>query len=307
MFEVEKAKIKQAISGCVYDMLKENKCVLAGGAITSLMCGREVNDYDLYFTTQSGLDNVVANVFGVTEEEYIGKFDLIANHVTERGFLAKDKWNKTELQFIHYKVYDNVKEIFNSFDFHACMGAFDFSTEEFVFHENFFKDNSQRTLTFNKNTDFPIVSALRVDKYRDKGYKISKKEMLLVLFAVVNKNYNSWESVISEIGGLYGITPEELFNTDVPFSIDAVIDQLVNTMSLEEKAYPVRSYSFEQVVDTMYNTFSDNFKNWYDGLEVNKHSWIKSKYDVARKNKYDSEIEYEIPDQAIKQEWHKQN
>ena len=307
MFEVEKAKIKQAIGGCVYDMLKENKCVLAGGAITSLMCGREVNDYDLYFTTQSGLDNVVANVFGVTEEEHIDAFDLIANHVTERSFLAKDKWSKTELQFIHYKVYDNVKEIFNSFDFHACMGAFDFSTEDFVFHENFFKDNSQRTLTFNKNTDFPIVSALRVDKYREKGYKISKKEMLRVLFAVVNKNYISWESVISEIGGLYGITPEELFNTDVPFSIDAVIDQLGNTMSLEEKAYPVRSYSFEQVVDTMYNAFSDNFKSWYDGLKVNKHSWIKSKHDVACKNKYDPEIEYEIPDQAIKQEWHKQN
>lgn len=307
MFEVEKAKIKQAISGCVYDMLKENKCILAGGAITSLMCGREVNDYDLYFTTQSGLDNVVANVFGVTEEEHLGAFDLIANHVTERSFLAKDKRNKTELQFIHYKVYDNVKEIFNSFDFHACMGAFDFSTEEFVFHENFFKDNSQRTLTFNKNTDFPIVSALRVDKYCKKGYKISKKEMLRVLFAVVSKNYNSWETVISEIGGLYGITPEELFNTDVPFSIDAVIDQLGNTMSLEEKAYPARSYSFEQVVDTMYNAFSDNFKSWYDGLKVNKHSRIERKHDAALENKYDSEIEYEIPDQAIKQEWYKQN
>ena len=61
MFEVEKAKIKQAISACVYDMLKENKCVLAGGAITSLMCGREVNDYDLYFTTQGGVDNIVCN------------------------------------------------------------------------------------------------------------------------------------------------------------------------------------------------------------------------------------------------------
>lgn len=307
MFEVEKAKIKQAISACVYDMLKENKCVLAGGAITSLMCGREVNDYDLYFTTQGGVDNIVANVFSVTEDEYIDSFELVANHVTKRSFLAKDKRNKTELQFIHYKVYDNVKEIFNSFDFHACMGAFDFSTEEFVFHENFFKDNSQRTLTFNKNTDFPIVSALRLDKYRKKGYGISKKEMLRVLFAVVNKDYDSWETVISELGGLYGITPEDLFNTDVPFSIDAVIDQLGNTMSLEEKAYPALSYSFEQVVDTMYNAFSDNFKNWYDGLKVNKHSWIKCKHDVVCKNKYDSTIEYDVPDQAIKQEWYKQN
>ena len=307
MFEVEKAKIKQAISGPIYDMLKENKCVLAGGAITSLMCGREVNDYDVYFTTQSGVDNVVANVLGVTEEEHISEFDLIANHVTERIFLTKDKWNKTELQFIHYKVYNDVQDIFNSFDFHACMGAFDFVTEEFVFHENFFKDNSQRNLTFNKNTDFPIVSALRVDKYREKGYKISKKEMLRVLFAVVNKDYNSWETVISEIGGLYGVTPEELFDTDKPFSIDAVIDQLSNAVCLEGKTYPKREYSFEQVVDTMYNAFSDNFKNWYDGLKPIKYLWRKSKHDVACKNKYDSLIEYDVPDQAIKQECHKQS
>ena len=44
MYEVEKAKIKQAIGGDVYDMLKETKCILAGGAITSLFTNKEIND-----------------------------------------------------------------------------------------------------------------------------------------------------------------------------------------------------------------------------------------------------------------------
>lgn len=304
MFEIEKLKIKQAIGGDVYNMLKANKCILAGGAITSLMCNREVKDYDLYFTTQEGVDSIVSNVFGVSEENWINEFDLIANHVTERSFLTREKRNKTELQFIHYKVYSGVDDIFNSFDFHACMGAFVFETEEFVFHENFFKDNSQRVLNFNKNTDFPIASALRVDKYREKGYKIGKKEMLRVLFAVVKKDYNSWESVISEVGGLYGIDPKELFDTEKPFSLDEVIDQLSSVMTLEDKKYVDRVYSFEQVVDTMYDAFSQNFKNYYDGLE-RKNGWSSSKQYKASSNKYDPEVVYEFPDPAIKDEWNK--
>lgn len=304
MFEVEKAKINQAIGTDIYDMLKDNKCVLAGGAITSLMCNREINDLDIYFTTQTGVDSIVSNVFGVSEQNYISEFELIANHVTDRSFLTREKFNRAELQFIHYKIYPTVQDIFNSFDFHACMGAYDFATEEFVFHENFFKDNSQRLLNFNKNTDFPIVSALRVDKYREKGYKISKKEMLRVLFAVVKKDYNSWEAVISEVGGLYGIDPKELFDTEKPFSLDEVIDQLSSVMSLEDKKYVDRVYSFEQVVDTMYNAFSQNFKNYYDGLE-RKGSWNNNKQYRASSNKYDPEVEYPVPAPALKEEWKK--
>lgn len=43
MYEIEKLKIKQAIGGDVYEMLKANKCILAGGACQSLtqlsLCG----------------------------------------------------------------------------------------------------------------------------------------------------------------------------------------------------------------------------------------------------------------------------
>jgi hypothetical protein len=42
MYEFEKAKIKQSIGVDVYDMLKDLKCVLAGGAITSIFTGKEV-------------------------------------------------------------------------------------------------------------------------------------------------------------------------------------------------------------------------------------------------------------------------
>lgn len=302
MHDFEKAKIKQAIGVDVYDMLKDLKCVLAGGAITSIFTGKEVNDWDLYFTNREAVDEVVGNVFNVSEHEYISPFDLIANHVTDRSLLTKAKRTQAELQFIHYKVYTDVQDIFNSFDFQCCMGAFDFATEEFVFHENFFKDLASRTLTFNKNTDFPIVSALRVDKYREKGYKISKAQMLRILFAVVKKDYNSWEDVVSEVGGLYGIDPKELFDTEQPFSLDAVIDQLATVNPLENRVYTNKQYSLEQVVDTMYNAFTQNFRNWWNGLKP-RNSWYNTKATSAEYSKYDEEQEYEVPDASVKEAW----
>lgn len=290
-FAVEKQKIKNAISENVYEMLKEAKCVLAGGAITSLMTGREVNDYDLYFTSRESVDLIVGNIFGVTEDEWIDNFDLTANHVTERSFLTKDRKTTSELQFIHYKMYNSAEEIFKSFDFQVCMGAYDFATEEFIFHESFFKDNSQRVLKVNSGTDFPIVSVLRTEKYHEKGYKISKAQLLVLMLCVVNKTYSSWEDVISEVGGLYGINPEELFDTSKPFSIPEVIAQLEKITVLEEKPYVVREYTFDQVLTTMRNAFTDNFRNWYDDL-VNDDKSYWTKLDDAQNNKFDSKITY---------------
>lgn len=291
MYEYEKSKIKKVLGGDTYDMLKEMKCVLAGGAITALFTKKDIVDYDIYFTDRNSVGKVVAEIFNVSDEERICQFDLIANHVTDRSLLALDKSSQALLQFIHYKVYEDVQDIFNSFDFTACMGAFDFATEEFVLHEDFMKANSQRTLTFNKGTDFPIVSVLRVDKYRNKGYSISKAQMLRVVFACIAKEYNDWDTVISEIGSMYGLDPKEIFDTEKPFSIDSVIDQLATCQALEDRKYVVREYAFETVVEKMRSALSEHFLSWYDALEVpearKSQIWYTpGKLDLASGNKY---------------------
>lgn len=45
-FEIEKNLIKKTIGEDVYGLLKDTKCILAGGAITSIFSGTEVMDYD---------------------------------------------------------------------------------------------------------------------------------------------------------------------------------------------------------------------------------------------------------------------
>lgn len=265
-FEIEKNLIKKTIGEDVYALLKDTKCVLAGGAITSIFSGTEVNDYDLYFTDKEGLSRLVAQVFGVSEEDYIAPFDLIAKFATNRSMLCIDKYSKNKLQFIHYKIFKDAQDIFNSFDFEHVMGAFDFATEEFVFHDNFFKSLAQRNIVFNSNTDFPVVSLLRTNKYKERGYNISKAQMLRVAFTIAGRNYDNWEKVKSECTGMYGIAPDDLFDETKPFSLEEVVRQL-ETVVLNDSYINTETPTFERCVELMAGNLSENFNNWYGKFE----------------------------------------
>lgn len=297
-FEIEKNLIKKAIGEDVYALLKDTKCVLAGGAITSIFSGAEVNDYDIYFTDKEGLSRLITQVFGVSVEDHISSFELIAKFATDRSMLCIDKYSKNKLQFIHYKIFKDAHDIFNSFDFEHVMGAFDFATEEFVFHENFFKSLAQRNIVFNPNTDFPIVSLMRTNKYKERGFKISKAQMLRVAFTIASQNYDSWEKVKSECAGMYGIAPNDLFDETKPFSLEEVVRQL-ETIVLNDKYVNTEAPSFEKCVELSMSNLSENFKNWYGQFE--KASEKKSEWDMfmttsvqyqAEQKKYDFEEKY---------------
>lgn len=299
-FEIEKNLIKKTIGEDVYSLLKDMKCILAGGAITSIFSGAEVMDYDLYFTDKEGLSRLIAQVFGVSEEDHISPFDLIAKFATNRSMLCVDKYNKNKLQFIHYKIFKDAHDIFNSFDFEHVMGAFDFATEEFVFHDNFFKSLAQRNIVFNPNTDFPIVSLMRVQKYKERSYKISKAQMLRVAFTIASRNYDSWEKVKSECAGMYGIAPDNLFDETKPFSLEEVVRQL-ETIVLNDKYVNTEAPSFEKCVELSMDNLSENFKNWYNQFEKPREEkvswgdytfWTNTIATQASDKKYDFEDKY---------------
>ena len=313
-FEIEKNLIKNTIGTDVYDMLKDMKVVLAGGAITSIFSGVEINDLDLYFTDKEGLSRLVAEVFGVSEDYYISPFDLIVKFATNRSMLCIDKYNKNKLQFIHYKVFEDAHDIFDSFDFEHVMGAFDFATEEFVFNDNFFKSLAQRNIVFNPNTDFPIMSLMRTNKYRERNYKISKAQMLRVAFTIAGRNYDSWEKVKSECAGMYGIAPDDLFDETKPFSLEEVVRQL-ETVILNDKYINTKTPTFEKCVELMADTLSENFKNWYGQFEkpYEKKSayggygyWTCSIHSQAEQKKYDFEENYAaVQLEDVVKEWTK--
>lgn len=204
-------------------LLERNGCWIAGGAVTSVFTGKEINDIDVYFPSKEAFSNVMAEIYDGNEVSF---GDAHVCHCTDKSILIQSSGQ--DVQFIVFKFFDSVEDIFASFDFTAVMGAYSFADEKFHLHPDFMRHNAQRFLSFNNGTDYPLISMLRVDKYRERVYTTSKQEMLKIGFAVANKNFDSWDKVIDEVGSMYGLNPDEIFDTTKPFSLDETITQLDN-------------------------------------------------------------------------------
>lgn len=57
--EYLKGKLLQGFDKGFLKVMKDNKCFIAGGAITSVCTNKEVNDYDIYFSNKEGLVKLI--------------------------------------------------------------------------------------------------------------------------------------------------------------------------------------------------------------------------------------------------------
>ncbi|WP_339304330.1 hypothetical protein NST33_17905 [Paenibacillus sp. FSL L8-0435] len=242
----EKNKLYNYLGTSLVNTLKEYKAYIAGGTITSLFSNNPVNDIDLYFRDEESLSELI-------EEIYDNSDDWV-NALTSKALLVRvdDK----EIQMIHFKYFEKAEDIFDTFDYTVCMGAFDFESEQFVLHEDFLKHNAQRILKFNKNTDFPIVSLLRVQKYKDKGYNISKPEFLRIALSCMELNITDEEELKQHLGGMYGINYDKLIELEEgeSFSLSKIIDRIANIALSEdyfEKPKEIKYDSVEEILDVI--------------------------------------------------------
>jgi len=191
---------------------------LAGGALTSVFTGEKVNDYDLYFRSHKDFARAVQEAY----EEY--------NHwcvsLTRRAITFKS--HDTVYQFMFFRFFETPEEIFKSFDFTCCMAALDAEEGgDFHLHPRFLVDASQRKLVFNHETDFPIASAVRIMKYQERGYTITRSEWLKVLAACVFRDVKDWGDLEDQIGGHYGdIVASFAKDKDKPFTLESVVAAL---------------------------------------------------------------------------------
>lgn len=255
-FKVEEKKLFEAIkSKEALEILKASNAIIAGGAITSLFTKQPINDLDIYFRSYEDLEVFVRLAcdgevedenawehFKVKEKDVhcgdFGSYTLIHNGLTTKSCLftthQRDQFEEpTKLQLIHFAFYKSPKEIFKTFDFTINMAAYDFKYQDFIFHEDFLKDLSQRSLFVNTGTAFPMISVVRVDKYKQRGFEISRKELFKLLVAVNKVKITSWKDLRAHLGGLYGATDTNLFDDSKEFSLDEAIEQLVNLESQE--------------------------------------------------------------------------
>ncbi|MGM1044765.1 MAG: hypothetical protein ACQEXX_01325 [Bacillota bacterium] len=240
-FIFEKNKLYDILSGSLVMRLKEHKAYIAGGTITSLFSNRPINDIDLYFRDEGSMIEFV-------EEIYDDNSDWV-NVLTSKALLVRIEDN--DVQMIHFRYFKDATEIFDTFDFTVCMGAFDFESEKFFLHEDFLKHNSQRILKFNKKTAFPIVSLLRVQKYKEKGYTISKPEFLRIALKCMDLKIDSADDLREHLGGMYGINYDKLIELQESeeFSFEKIIDNIAAITLSEDYFKKPKEVTFDSLDD----------------------------------------------------------
>lgn len=254
-------KIKKLLGTEAVSALKASKAILAGGALTSVFTGKEINDFDIYFRNFESLDLFLKNVYNKElligeDEEYadMSPYSLICVNSTNRSVLfSSGGENPTKIQLIHFGFYEEPEDIFESFDFTVNMAALDFADDSFVFHEDFFKDLAGRRLVINTKTNYPLITMLRLGKYQDRGYCPSKKEVLKLGLAVNNLKINSWEELEDQLSGFYGVDVSRMFTDKSSFSLDSAIEQLEKVEENLDHYFKTQNYGYYSLIRTIKN------------------------------------------------------
>lgn len=265
-FKNEYKRLMSLIPDGLKEALRAHKAIIAGGAITSLFTNNEVNDLDVYFRSWIDMESFLAHmhkqdlltgeynlnkdtngwtgekrllryladqdgngdvIFPAVRKEFGERVDGLRNiGMTDKSVMYAFN-GSCVLQVIAFDVFPNDAEgIFNKFDWTINMGCFDFSDDQWKLGHDFLKHNAQRMLHLNTNTEYPIISLLRVGKYVSRGYKISKKEMLKLGVSIGQLSLSSWEDCKKHLSGMYGTNVDELFSDTEDFSIDSLFDKL---------------------------------------------------------------------------------
>ncbi|MCU1123506.1 hypothetical protein JAK34_15825 [Stenotrophomonas maltophilia] len=188
---------------------------IAGGALTSVFTGQPINDVDIYFKSKQSFIDAVRDAYDS------GLWCVAA---TDRAVTFAR--GEDIVQLMLFDFFNTAEAVFDAFDFTVCMAAYDVDAEAFIFHPDFFKHNSQRHLSFHSGTRFPFGTLLRTIKYRERGYKLGRGDLLRIALRCHQVSLNSWEDLAAAIGGQYGERVQ--LETDKPFSIDAAIELLAS-------------------------------------------------------------------------------
>lgn len=202
------------------EMIKHYDCWLAGGAVLSLVIGSEINDYDIYFKTKY-------DAFDFFEELGGLRWTTITS-ITNKSIVCHKYHSGKMIVFnlIIFKYFDKAQDIFDSFDFTCCKAAW--TGKKFIYDPHFMADVASRLIVYTPSFRYPIASLLRVYKYQNKGFTISRNEMLKIIFMITQHPVDSLEALEEELGSIYGISLKKIYPEDEEFSVTRLIEVIEN-------------------------------------------------------------------------------
>ena len=276
-------KIKGLVSEATWTLLQNCNAVIAGGALTSVFCNREVKDIDVYFRNEE-------DFLGFLEEVFAGGYVLRLTNYTQRSLLFVDGETGQDVQVIIYKWFPTVESIFKDFDYTINMGAIICcplpAGDQLVLDSEFLKHNAQRYLQFNTGTAYPLISALRVNKYVDRGYTISKPQYLRLMMTISQLNLTNWEEVKDHVGGMYGWDLNDLFPESEPFSLDKAIE-ILDGLEPDTKIWKQKPTDLTSVMVHLFGTGDEDISDRY-------FKWVRQNEDGTLASFYAPDFKYVV-------------
>lgn len=252
------AKILKDHLGDTMQAIADFDGVVAGGAITSVFTRKEINDIDIYFPDAKKASQFVAALYS----QEFGYHNF--TNVTNKSLMFVSRDSEAKCQLIFYKFHPDVQSIFNDFDFTINMGAYLPKEDKFILHEDFLKHNSQRTIQINTNTAYPIISVLRTQKYADRGYHVSKPQLVRLLLRLSQLGINSWKELKDHLGGMYGYNVDDIFPEDKEFSMELAISVLDSISPKIMTATSSEQLSLSQIQEKTVDVFPEEFSKIKD-------------------------------------------
>ena len=194
--------ISKAFDPELFKKLASVNAFIAGGAISSLFTDRPINDFDIFFKTNE-IEEIVDYFKKTTnwKPEFVSSLTHTYKNNKPIAFNDPCDYGKTivigdmKIQLVS-AFFGDPQTIFNSFDFHCCMGAFMFKHNEFKFDPYFITDNMSRTLRYNyEGAANALTTLFRVEKYKKYGYTLPFEELMKIILAIKKIKLNTMKEM----------------------------------------------------------------------------------------------------------------
>lgn len=210
----------------LYDALKHMDLVVAGGAVTSVFNNKKVNDLDMYFRSEVDMlafDDLL-NAFG---------FKLEFTSPTAITFVRKGRGlSKFYVQAV-MAFKGTPSQIFSTFDFTVCCGAYSFRDEAFELHPRFLPDNITKRLVYLGGSRFPLCALYRVKKYLLKGYTISGGTLVHIGLCANRLEITTYADLKTQLRGVDTQFLGDFLESkpdDLPCNVSEVIDEMFSRL-----------------------------------------------------------------------------
>lgn len=190
-----KEELKKSIGEEDLNLLIEQNAFIAGGALTSVLTNKNINDFDIYFRTEKECEKTI--------DYFNHNCNFICIIATDNAVTFK-RSNGTVIQLIQapHLINECIYDTISSFDFTINMAAYDLMSDMIITDNNFYKDNMARRLVFNEDTNYPIVSLHRAIKYIYRGYNLSGYEQVKIALAINNLKMTDYTDLKYQLQGI---------------------------------------------------------------------------------------------------------